>query len=74
MERMTTGRNSKFISRCTHEKVREAGQVLNAVVLVATGFTQEGERQILGVSVYLSKHETHSPRGCFARESFLTRI
>lgn len=42
-----------------YEKVREAGQVRDAAVLVATGITPEGERQILGVSVLLSEHEAH---------------
>jgi transposase-like protein len=42
-----------------YEKVRQAGQVRDAAVLVATGITPEGERQILGVSVSLSEHETH---------------
>ena len=41
-----------------YEKVREAGQVRDAAVLVASGITPEGERQILGVSVSLSEHET----------------
>jgi len=42
-----------------YEKVREVGQVRDAAVLVATGITPEGERQVLGVSVSLSEHETH---------------
>lgn len=42
-----------------YEKVREAGQVRDAAVLVASGITPGGERQILGVSVSLSEHETH---------------
>jgi len=42
-----------------YEKVREAGQVRDAAVLVAAGITPEGERQVLGVSVSLSEHETH---------------
>ena len=42
-----------------YEKVRDAGQVRDAAVLVATGITPEGERQVLGVSVSLSEHETH---------------
>ena len=37
-----------------YEKVRDAGQVRDAAVLVASGITPEGERQILGVSVSLS--------------------
>lgn len=42
-----------------YEKVREASQVRDAAVLVATGITPAGERQVLGVSVSLSEHETH---------------
>ena len=42
-----------------YEKVREASQVRDAAVLVATGINPEGERQVLGVSVSLSEHETH---------------
>ena len=42
-----------------YEKVRQAGQVRDAAVLVATGITPGGERQVLGVSVSLSEHETH---------------
>ena len=42
-----------------YEKVREAGQVRDAAVLVASGITPWGERQVLGVSVSLSEHETH---------------
>jgi putative transposase len=42
-----------------YEKVREAGRVRDAAVLVATGINPEGERQVYGVSVSLSEHETH---------------
>lgn len=42
-----------------YEKVREASQVRDAAVLVASGITPAGERQVLGVSVSLSEHETH---------------
>ena len=42
-----------------YEKVREASQVRDAAVLVASGITPEGERQVLGVSVSLSEHEAH---------------
>ena len=42
-----------------YEKVRQAGQVRDGAVLVATGITPQGERQVLGVSVSLSEHETH---------------
>jgi putative transposase len=42
-----------------YEKVRQAGQVRDAAVLMATGITSQGERQVLGVSVSLSEHESH---------------
>lgn len=42
-----------------YEKVREAGQVRDAAVLLASGITPRGERQVLGVSVSLSEHESH---------------
>ena len=42
-----------------YEKVREAGQVRDTAVLLATGINPAGERQVLGVSVSLSEHETH---------------
>lgn len=42
-----------------YEKVREAGQIRDAAVLVASGITPEGERQVLGVSVSLSEQEAH---------------
>jgi len=42
-----------------YEKVREVGQIRDAAVLLATGITPEGERQVLGISVSLSEHETH---------------
>ena len=42
-----------------YEKVREAGQVRDAAVLIATGITPQGERQVLGVSASLSEHEAH---------------
>ena len=42
-----------------YEKVRQSGQVRDAAVLMATGITPQGERQVLGVSVSLSEHESH---------------
>jgi putative transposase len=42
-----------------YEKVRQAGQVRDAAVLVALGITPQGERQVLDVSVSLSEHESH---------------
>ena len=42
-----------------YEKVRESSQIRDAAVLVATGIDPGGQRQVLGVSVSLSEHETH---------------
>jgi transposase-like protein len=42
-----------------YEKVRENGQIRDAAVLVATGIDPDGQRQVLGVSVSLSEHESH---------------
>jgi len=42
-----------------YEKVREAGQVINAAVLVALGVDAEGHREVLGCSVELSEQEIH---------------
>jgi len=42
-----------------YEKVREAGQLRDAAVLMATGINSEGFRQVLGISVSLSEQEQH---------------
>lgn len=42
-----------------YEKMRQHGQIRDAAVLIASGVTLEGKRQILGVSVSLSEHEVH---------------
>lgn len=42
-----------------YEKVRQSGHVLDAAVLIAIGIDQHGKREVLGVSVKLSEHETH---------------
>jgi transposase-like protein len=42
-----------------YEKVREVGQARDSVILTATGICPLRERQVLGVSVSLSEHETH---------------
>jgi len=42
-----------------YEKVREAGHIRDAAVLVASGINPQGQRQILGVSVSLSEQEAH---------------
>ncbi len=42
-----------------YEKVRQAGQVRDAAVLIASGVDATGKRAILGVSVALSEQEVH---------------
>ena len=42
-----------------YEKVREAGHVRDAAVLIAKGVNAEGKRSILGVSIGLGEHEPH---------------
>ncbi len=42
-----------------YEKVRENSQIRDAAVLIATGISPQGERQVLGVSVSLSEQEAH---------------
>ena len=42
-----------------HERVREAGRLVDCAVLVATGITKDGHRRVLGVSVALSEAEVH---------------
>lgn len=42
-----------------YEKVRQAGSVLDAAILMASGVKSDGRRTILGVSVSLSEAEAH---------------
>jgi len=42
-----------------YEKVRQAGSVQDAAILMASGVKRDGKRSILGVSVSLSEAETH---------------
>ena len=42
-----------------YERVRQAGLVQKAAVLVAVGVDEAGKRSVLGVSVALSEHEVH---------------
>jgi putative transposase len=42
-----------------YEKMRTAGQVRDGAVLMATGITPQGERQVLRVPVSPSEHESH---------------
>jgi putative transposase len=42
-----------------YEQVRQAGQVRDAAVLIASGVDAQGKRAVLGVSVALSEQEVH---------------
>lgn len=42
-----------------YEKVRYAGQVQDVAVLMAIGINEQGQREILGLSVALSEQEVH---------------
>jgi transposase-like protein len=42
-----------------YEQVREDGHVCDLAVLSAVGVNPQGKREILGISVSLSEHETH---------------
>jgi len=42
-----------------YEKVRQAGSVQDAAILMASGVKKDGKRSILGISVSLSEAETH---------------
>ncbi len=42
-----------------YEKIRQAGQVCDGAVLLASGVDEQGKRRLLGVSVSLSEHEVH---------------
>ncbi len=53
------GRYPYGVLDARYEKVREAGVVREAAVLIATGVDSTGKRSVLGVSVELSEHEAH---------------
>lgn len=42
-----------------YEKVRQAGRVQDAAILIASGVKKDGKRAILGISVSLSEAEVH---------------
>jgi len=48
-----------FTSMPVTKRCARLDRYVTQAVLVATGITPEGERQVLGVSVSLSEHETH---------------
>ena len=50
----------KYVSLdARYEKVRQDGQIRNSAVLLAVGVNEDGNREILGVSVSLGEHEVH---------------
>jgi transposase-like protein len=49
-----------------YEKVRVDGQIRDAAVLMASGVSLDGKRQILGLSVSLSEQEVHGVPSCKA--------
>ena len=53
------GRHRYLILDARYEKVRHAGSVVSAAVLVAIGVDETGQRSILGVSVSRSEAEVH---------------
>jgi putative transposase len=42
-----------------YEKVRYEGRVIDLAILIATGISENGKREVLGVSVKLSEQEVH---------------
>jgi len=42
-----------------YEKVRQAGSVQDAAILIASGVKKDGKRSVLGISVVLSEGQTH---------------
>lgn len=53
------GRFRYLILDARYEKVRHAGSVMSAAVLIATGVDEAGHRSVLGVSVSRSEAEVH---------------
>ncbi len=53
------GRYRYLVLDAQYEKVRQAGQVLDAAVLIACGVDAKGHRDVLGCSVSLSEAEVH---------------
>ena len=53
------GRMKYLYLDARYEKVRQDGQVRNSAVLLAVGVNEDGNREILGVSVSLGEHEVH---------------
>jgi transposase-like protein len=53
------GQTPYLVLDARYEKVRQAGMVQDAAVLIAMGVETSGQRRILGVSVALGEHEVH---------------
>lgn len=53
------GRFRYLVLDARYEKVRHAGSVMSAAVLIATGVDEDGHRSVLGVSVSRSEAEVH---------------
>ena len=53
------GRYRYVILDAQYQKVRQGGQVLDAAVLIACGVDEDGNRDVLGISVSLSEAEVH---------------
>lgn len=53
------GKTPYLLFDARYEKVRHAGSVRDCAVLIAIGVTEDGKRQILGLSVSLSEAEVH---------------
>ena len=49
-----------------YEKVRVDGQIRDAIILIASGVSLNGKRQILGLSVSLGEQEVHWHTSCKA--------
>ena len=53
------GRYRYILLDAQYQKVRQGGQVLDAVTLLACGVDEEGHRDVLGCAVSLSEAEVH---------------
>lgn len=58
-EQRPLGRFPYLYLDARYERVREGGIVIDCAVLIAVGVNEQGQRQVLGVSVALSEHELH---------------
>jgi putative transposase len=58
-KRRLLGKYNYIFLDARYEKVREAGCVIDCVLLIAYGVNEDGRREILGLSVSLSESEVH---------------